>query len=159
MDLGSILAILALSLVVVAYVVRPLVEEEGFAVSSEGRKLSALEAEREQVLNVLQEMDLDHAMGKIAEDEYRRLRARAVSRGAEVLKEIDALRGLDPPEGASPEPQAEAEGGADLEARIERAVASRRRYAAYCNQCGQARLPGDAFCTRCGAKVAEGSRG
>ena len=93
MDIGSILAILALAIFVFAFIVRPLFEVEGIKDTYYGRELSSLLAERERILTILQELDVDYAMGKIVERDYGEQRSNLVTRGATVLKNIDIQHG------------------------------------------------------------------
>ena len=94
MDLGSILVTLAIAIIVVGFVARPIIEKRGYAVTEANRRLSALQAQRDQILTVLQELDMDQAMGKIQGKDYEAQRSDLVSRGAAVLKELDRLSGV-----------------------------------------------------------------
>lgn len=94
MELGSIFLILALLLLVGLFVSRPFFER------SESRRVSvpsqvehdrsALLAERDRLLNALQELDFDYTMGKIPEEDYPAQRTALVQRGADVLRMLDA---------------------------------------------------------------------
>lgn len=84
MDIGSILLILGLLLLVTLFIARPLMEKRSVVVSQEEHELSALLAERDRLLNALQELDFDYAMGKIPEEEYPAQRSVLLQRGAEV---------------------------------------------------------------------------
>jgi hypothetical protein len=94
MDLGSILIILALILVTVAFVGHPLMRGVGLEVTEINRRLSELLAERDRVLAGLEELDMDHAMDKVLQEDYLVQRGSLVSRGAEVLKAIDEMQGF-----------------------------------------------------------------
>ena len=93
MDIGSILIILAITIVTVAFISKPLVEKRGYVVTDSDRRVSTLQAQRDQILTVLQELEMDHAMGKVEGEDYQSQRAAMVSRGAAVLKELDLLTG------------------------------------------------------------------
>jgi hypothetical protein len=153
MDLGSILIGLALALLTAAFVARPLIERPGMNMTPEHRRLSTLEAERDRVLASLQELDLDYAMGKVLEADYRTARAELVTRGASTLKAIDDLSGGVGEEAAAASPSQD-----DWEAEIEVAVLRLRGHAeeaaaGFCGQCGQPVVGGDRFCARCGARL------
>jgi hypothetical protein len=147
MDLGSILLGLALALVVAAVLARPLFEHAASGVSDAERKLSMYQAERDRILNRLQELEMDFAMAKVIEADYEGERRVLMQQGAEVLREIDALQAADIP-------AAEAQ---SLDARIEAAVASARSQSqlssGFCPNCGAPVRAGDIFCTRCGQAI------
>ena len=155
MDLPSLLLILALTILVAAFVLRPLLAPtpDSQIPLGEGGRRSALLAERERVLSILQELDFDHAAGKIPEKEYPARRAALVTEGAAVLKALDEAENVE--EWFAPE--AAFKGAEDREAALEALVASLRiapangkAPAAYCTQCGMRAQAGDQFCSRCG---------
>ena len=183
MDLGSIFLILALLILVGLYVSRPFFERQESAVEvpvdTLDHQRSALLAERDRILNALQELDFDYALGKIPEADYPGQRALLLHNGAEVLRQLDVM-------------QAEA-GAEDAETRLEAAIAARRadasstasakatasgrgvraaavaapddeveamlanrrrvrseKSAGFCPQCGGAIRQSDRFCPKCG---------
>ncbi|MGH2620910.1 MAG: zinc ribbon domain-containing protein [Anaerolineales bacterium] len=143
-DLGSILFGLAMLVLVVAYVMRPLAA--GGQASQAGGQISSLQAEREHLLDALQELDLDHYMGKVLEKDYRPQRQALTQQGAQVLRRIDELQG-------PPGPQVSLE--AELEAEVAKLRAVPQPSRQYCQQCGSRVLPSDRFCSNCGATQAE----
>jgi hypothetical protein len=112
MDFGSIFLILGLLILVVIFISQPFFEKRSAEVSQTEQDLSALLAERDRILNALQELDFDFALGKIPEAEYPVQRAALVQRGADILRRIDELQ-----------PQTVEE---NAEERLEAAIASRR---------------------------------
>lgn len=115
MDIGSILLILSLLLLVGLFVARPLFESKpapGEQASREDHELSSLLAERDRLLNALQELDFDNTLGKIPAEDYPAQRAALLQRGADVLRMLDALQ---------PQPVA-----GDAEERLEAAIDARR---------------------------------
>lgn len=150
MDLGSILIILALALLAAAFIARPLVEHKGASIAEEDRRLSTFQAERDRVLDALQELDSDHAMKKIMPGDYQIQRATLLARGAEILKAIDKMEAV----------AVESSSEMDLEAELEVAVARLRRVrrgtsGGFCGACGGAVVAGDSFCSHCGASLPE----
>ena len=150
MDLGSLLVILALGLIAAVFIAQPLMGSRGLGVTKEERRLSELQAERDRVLTTLQDLDMDHAMGKVLEEDYQAQRNALVSHGAEVLREIDDLHG--PVREVSPE--------TDLDDEIETAVAQLRKgedqeSSRTCSSCGREVIAGDRFCVHCGASLIE----
>jgi rubrerythrin len=180
MDIGSILLILALLLLVGLFIARPLLERKAVGVSQEDRQLSSLLAERDRLINALQELDFDHTLGKIPDADYPDQRASLLQHGAAVLRQIDQY---------NPQPTND-----PVEARIEAAIAARRadlarnahgdnadrlrqaasrngddeleakiaarrrerqdKPAGFCPQCGRPIQKSDRFCPGCGASMA-----
>jgi hypothetical protein len=126
MDLGSLFLILALLIFVIWFVGRPFFERRhgsAKSVSPQDQTFSSLLAERDRVLNALQELDFDFTLGKVPEEDYPAQRAALLQRGAEALRKIDALT----PPPSRPSPHAVGEGGESSgEDRIEAAIAARR---------------------------------
>lgn len=152
MDIGSILAGLALLALVAAFVGRPLFERSGVRVADEDRELSSLLAERDRVLSLLQEMDMDRAMNKVLEEDYRAQRADLLKEGAAILRKIDSLQPS----------EVIAEDASDFEREIEREVARIRQAEKpvadrYCPACGADVSPDDRYCMQCGEPLMEGT--
>jgi len=152
MDLGSLFLILALLVLVVLFISRPLLTHRAVVVSEREKELSVLLAERERILDALSELDFDHSMGKIPEEIYPAQRNRLLQRGAEVLRQLDALQ---PGEGQAPVLQADTTAPDDeLEALIRARKQARGGVTAkYCPQCGSPVQAGDRFCASCGADL------
>src|SRR5512134_3005538 len=113
MELAAIFFSFAVLVLVGIYLYAPFMERRARRVTEEEHELSALMAERDRVINSLQELDFDFKLGKIPEEDYPTQRAGLLQRGAEILKKIDAL---------APQPAS----AQDTEARLERAIAARR---------------------------------
>jgi rubrerythrin len=129
-------------------------------------------AERDRVINSLQELDFDFKLGKIPEEDYPTQRASLLQRGADILREIDLLTA------STPNGRASGSQEQDTEARIEKAIAARRadgsaaqselsdddlesmissrrkgrkdRSAGFCPKCGKPVMVTDLFCPSCG---------
>ncbi len=149
MDLGSFLIMTGLGLLVVAFLARPLLDRRVSGATADDHQLSALQAERDKILTMLREIDMDQAMGKIGADDFQTQRAALMTHGSAVLRELDALGEV---------PAESTPGSDDLDAAIEAAVAARRGAAttgaaSFCTRCGQSLQPHDRFCARCGAPV------
>ena len=116
MDLGSIFLVLALFTLVGLFISRPFFERKEVVSGAETTLLdhqrSALLAERDRILNALQELDFDYALGKIPEEDYPEQRSFLLQGGADVLRQLDALQ--------------EEVASDDVEARLEAAIAARR---------------------------------
>lgn len=166
MDIGAILLIVALLLGVGLYLAAPLFDNRTRRASEGTQEISSLMAERDRVINALQELDFDFRLGKIPEEDYPPQRTELLQKGAEILKKLDALAPTK-------------SGAADAESRLEKAVASRRadataaqtaqvsdddiesllaarrkahktKSAGFCPRCGKAVAVSDHFCPSCG---------
>ena len=116
MDIGSILLILALLILVGLFIARPIFERKAVIVTSQtgqdDHEFSTLLAEKDRILNALQELDFDQTLGKIPEEDYPAQRALLLQQGASILRQLDQYnhRVL----------------AGDAEERIEAAIAARR---------------------------------
>jgi hypothetical protein len=177
MDIGSILLILAMLILVGLFIARPLFDRQAVIVNGRTRRedheLSSLLAERDRVLNALQELDFDYSLGKIPEEDYPAQREALVSYGAMVLRKLDELQAKPDASGveerlelaiaarraeavqAGPPPAVTAALPLLEDDEIEARLASRRRErkdksAGFCPQCGRAVQKSDRFCPGCG---------
>ncbi len=124
---GSLFVILALAVIVVLYVGRPFllnIEQKpagNTKVNEHDREhqISSLLAERDRVLNALQELDFDYSLGKIPVEEYPQQRAALLKSGSDVLRALDEITA------------ASLANNQAAEDRIEAAVAARRADAAH----------------------------
>lgn len=163
--LNSILLILAVIILVGIYLYAPFTTRARRARENESHEVSALKAERDRVINSLQELDFDHNLGKIPADDYPEQRAALLQKGADILRQLDELA----PSITS---------GSKAESRIEKAAAARRadlktaaqkfdddeiesmiaarrkqhksKSAGFCPKCGKPVLVSDKFCPSCG---------
>jgi len=132
MTIGAMIMGLALLVLIVSIVLRPL--------TSRGRRDRVLpepaqQPRLEHVLAALRDLDFDHQTGKVSEDDYTPARARLLAKAAQAMDQ---------------DPESSVED--ILEARVKEI---RRRLdqdvpAACCTGCGGRLHPGDRFCTRCG---------
>jgi hypothetical protein len=169
MELTAIFFSLAVLILVGIYLYAPFMERRARRVTEEEHELSALMAERDRVINSLQELDFDFKLGKIPEADYPAQRAGLLQKGADILKQIDSLA----PQLVSTQ---------DTEARLEKAIAARRadgsvaqtkvtddelegmissrrkgrtkKSAGFCPRCGKPVAVTDRFCPSCGKSLA-----
>src|SRR5512134_3558126 len=165
MELAAIFFSFAVLLLVGIYLYAPFMERRARRVTEEEHELSALMAERDRVINSLQELDFDFKLGKIPQEDYPAQRAGLLQKRAEILKKIDSLA----PQLVSTQ---------DTEARLEKAIAARRadgsvttagvtddeleamissrrkgrtnKSAGFCPRCGKPVMVTDRFCPSCG---------
>ena len=168
MEIAAILLTLGVIVLVGLYLYAPLLERQGHRVTLEEHELSALLAERDRVVNSLQELDFDFKLGKIPEGDYPTQRVALLQKGADILRNIDSFS-----------PQADP--SQDTESRIEKAVAAHRadasntqaeindddlesmivsrrkshknKSAGFCPKCGKPVLTSDKFCPSCGKSL------
>ena len=152
MDIVALLLTLAVLILVGAYLYAPFLRGYGKRVTDEERELSALLAERERVLDSLQELDFDFKLGKIPEGEYPGQRASLLQKGADILRKIDALSVEHPREAAKTS-------GKELtDAQIEALISKRRAerkgtFEGFCPKCGKPVMANDRFCPSCGKSL------
>lgn len=167
MELTAIFFSLAVLILVAMYLYAPFMERRARRVTEEEHQLSALMAERDRVINSLQELDFDFKLGKVPEEDYPVQRASLLQKGADILRKIDVL--------------APSSTQVDTEARIEQAIAARRADAAvtkpeltdddievmissrrkvrthksagFCPRCGKPVMVADRFCPACGKSL------
>lgn len=168
MQLTAIFFTLAILILVAIYLYAPFTERRARRVTEEEHELSTLMAERDRVINSLQELDFDFKLGKIPDEDYPTQRASLLQKGADILRRIDSIA-----------PQITSEQDAD--ARIEKAIAARRadasvvkpevsdddlesmiaarrrgrkeRSSGFCPKCGKPVMVSDRFCPSCGKSL------
>jgi hypothetical protein len=175
MELTAIFFSLAVLILVAMYLYAPFMERRARRVTEEEHELSALMAERDRVVNSLQELDFDFKLGKIPEEDYPAQRTSLLQKGADILRRIDAL--------APTSPFAKRDGvdGPDTDTRLEQAIAARRadasvsnvrvteddlesliasrrkgrknKSAGFCPKCGKPVMVTDRFCPSCGKSL------
>jgi hypothetical protein len=148
--LGTLLLGLALLCVIGLIIALPLFERRRPAIKPPTR-YEALQQERRDIVRAIRELDFDHRTGKINDADYQRVRGGYVQRGAQALRELDAL---DEP---------------SVDAAIEMRVAALRavtnadgngngsgdaeRDTRVCPACGETVKTSDRFCPHCGHRL------
>ncbi len=169
MDIGAIFLILAILILVGLYLYAPFLRRGRSLPSEEYHEISAWLAERDRVINALQELEFDFHLGKITPEDYPLQRAELLQKGADILRKLDEL---------APPTDRRMQGSA---ARIEQAVAARspesaggqaglpdddlesliaarrkehgEKSAGFCPRCGKPILVTDRFCPSCGKSL------
>jgi len=168
MQIAAFFFTLAIFILVAMYLYAPFMERRARRVTEEEHELSALLAERDRVINSLQELDFDFKLRKIPEEDYPTQRAELLQKGADILRKIDSFS----PQTASTQ---------DEETRLEKAIAARRADAStakpevsdddveslissrrknrkekssgFCPKCGKPIMTTDRFCPSCGKSL------
>jgi rubrerythrin len=170
MELGSLFLVLAVLVIVGVYLYAPFTTNARRLRKAETHEVSALKAERDRVINSLQELDFDHNLGKIPPEDYPEQRALLLQKGADILRKLDELA---PASSSAINAEARIEKAtaagradssesapafADNDEDIESMIAARRREhkgksAGFCPKCGKAVLVTDRFCPSCGKSL------
>ena len=159
MELGAIFLLLLVLAIIVLFVSKPFSESWRIQARS-SYELSSLLAERERALNALQELDFDYGLGKVPQDEYSVQRANLLRNGADVLRRLDEIQGVETMQAEEPDKQTFAKSHTsflsdeDLEELIAKRRGNRRqKTAGFCPRCGKPILRSDQFCPTCGQRV------
>ena len=143
--IGTVIAILA-----GAFIVRPLSAYRPERLREVDRERSTLQAEQDRILALIEELEMDHAIGKILDEDYEVERSRLLQQGAKNLKKLDELQIDTVPE--------DVQGRRSLEDELEASVATLRekklgKGQSFCGNCEAKVLVGDRFCVVCGEKL------
>ncbi|MBI3162552.1 MAG: zinc-ribbon domain-containing protein [Chloroflexi bacterium] len=170
MELGSLFLVFAVIVIVGMYLYAPFTTRGRRLRKAESNEVSALKAERDRVIDSLQELDFDFKLGKIPEGEYPDQRATLLQKGANILRKLDELA---PAMSSSINAEARIEKAtaavradsaskraavADADDDIEAMIAARRKQhsgksAGFCPKCGKPVLVSDKFCPSCGKSL------
>lgn len=143
---------LVMSLIILYYVIKPLLESKyrlaHLSVVQKNGSVSKLQQSKTELLSAIKEIDFEYQMGKLAQDDYDRLKQEYQANAVRVLQEIDKKKG-----------------GNDHEADVEDEI---RRYRQqmktgkpaaggeaknFCPACGSRVQPEYRFCSQCGEKL------
>lgn len=158
MDPAAIIILLIVLVFIVLFVTHPFFERRRVRATESSHELSFLLAERERLLTALQELDFDQSLGKIPVEDYPVQRTELLQKGAEVLRQLDALspitatlvsdkvqrtnRALEPTARLSDD---------DLDDLLAKRRNIRKdKTAGFCPKCGKPVLHSDVFCPSCG---------
>ncbi|MBI2955575.1 MAG: zinc ribbon domain-containing protein [Chloroflexi bacterium] len=104
-----------------------------------------LSSQKEATYGAISELDFDHAMGNLSDQDYNELRERYKLKALALMKLIDEAEKANPP-AQSPEPRLD-------DARQTREGGATRTF---CSGCGAKAGPDDRFCARCGKPLVSG---
>jgi rubrerythrin len=168
MELGTIFFLLAVLVIVGVYLYAPFMSRKSRVSAAETHELSTLKAERDRIINSLQELDFDFNLGKIPAEDYPTQRAELLKKGSDILRKLDELEPV-------------LSSARDAQSRIEKAAAAKRadastkaaelsdddvealisarrkqhksKSAGFCPKCGKPVLATDNFCPSCGKSL------
>lgn len=131
-----------------------------------------LREEKKRVLKAIKELDFDHEMGKISDDDHRQVRAGYERRAIEVIRSLEQDPGLHPelqraldggaavsevgdddPSAREPAPPPVGRPPLPGEAGVPMAVTDPGPTAAGCLDCGSVNDPDAKFCKNCGVSL------
>jgi hypothetical protein len=110
-----------------------------------GRARAAIDREKTLVLRSIKELEFDHAMGKVSDQDFADMGMRLRTRAAGLLRQLDA--------GVAYSAQIEQELARRLAASGLPAAAESSQPDRFCTQCGTATPPGARFCGQCGHRL------
>jgi hypothetical protein len=120
--------------------------QERFAVSIVGgRARAALEREKTLALRAIKDLEFDHAMGKVSDQDFAEMGGRLRSRAAGLLRQLDT--------GVAYSVQIERELARRLEALPQTKDTPPATAVGFCAQCGSRHEASARFCTQCGHRL------
>jgi rubrerythrin len=170
MEILSIFLILTVIVLIGLFLYAPFTTRARRTRAQETHEVSALKAERDRVINSLQELDFDFSLNKIPEGEYPEQRAALLQKGADILRKLDELAPVSSSaidaevriEKATAAGRADASEMTPIHAAsdddLESMIAARRKEhksksAGFCPICGKPVLVTDKFCPSCGKSL------
>lgn len=164
MEIGSVFLILAVLIITGMYLYAPFTSRASKIYNNSAEhELSALKAERDRVINSLQELDFDFKLGKVPAEDYPEQRQMLLQKGAEILRQLDEIEKTFSSqdvetriEKAAAKKRADASSETELDDKeIENMINERRKEnknksAGFCPKCGKPVLVTDKFCPSCG---------
>ncbi|UCC61979.1 MAG: zinc ribbon domain-containing protein [Anaerolineae bacterium] len=127
---------------VIAFLAWPWRRQGGAKLPTQDVHGETLNDRYEAMLTALRDLDFDHAVGKVAEDDYASLRGPLLVQAADLMAQLDTQNTAE----------------ADLDARLDGEILALRlaRHAEedrVCPVCGRIPSPGDLFCAICGTRL------
>lgn len=158
MELGSVFLILAVLVIAGIYLYAPFTERVRQVDINESHEISGLKAERDRVINSLQELDFDFKLGKIPAEEYPEQRANLLQKGAQILRQLDEFEPMPASKNAEDVIEKAVSdshlSNDEIEALIlERRKEQKSKSAGFCPKCGKPVLVTDKFCPSCGKSL------
>jgi len=163
MQIVSIFFTLGILIFVGVFLYMPFLERRARRVTVEEHETSTLLAERERVVNSLQELEFDFKLGKVPEEDYPTQRANLLQRGADILRKLDELapgsmetsKQVDKEARIIAARRKKVSGKKLTDDDIESLIAARRtgrksKSAGFCPKCGKPVMASDRFCPACG---------
>jgi hypothetical protein len=165
----TILFALLIALGAFAYVILPLVRQDVPLLPLEDDRLTDLLARKDTALRALKDLEFDHQVGKINDEDYQRFQERLSRQAVGLLQQIERIT----PESAQLDEQMEAEIAKMRRVQERKGIAVPASPASvaingvsptagavhFCTECGTSLTPSFKFCANCGTPVARVSVG
>ena len=90
--MGALLALLA-TVAAVCFAAWPLVRGRGGAADEGGDELGELVSQRDLAIADIRELDFDHDLGNLSEEDHQALREQSKRRAVAILKQLQAQEG------------------------------------------------------------------
>jgi len=154
MNLEPILLLLGILFLTIAYISRPFVLSNTGSGVKDGSEIE-LRAERERLIQNIQDLDFEYKLGKIPQVDYPLRRTELLERGAKIMAQLDRKLAKTP----SASPPAKISGKSiDFDELIEDMILKRRssqkeQTGGFCPDCGKVVLIADQFCPNCGHAI------
>lgn len=152
MNIGVVLLILAVVVVVVILIANPFLQNPKSLNLQPDQRQSSLLAEKERLLQSIQELEFDHQSGKIPDPLFENQRKLMMVEAAGVFEKLGKIQ----PDPTSPQPKEDGSDGSKRDYdQLEELIAKRRvvlqqKSKGFCQKCGTAVLETDRYCPKCG---------
>jgi ribosomal protein S27AE len=166
MDLAALFLVLTVLVLAAILIFRPFWDKKQFTTSTlniktnkdadqREHKVSSLIADKERLLNAIQELEFDHATGKITDELFPEQRTELLHQAAGVLHQLNELSvpnstvSSTGSKGSASKPEYD-----DIEELIaQRKSVQKKKTTGFCPKCGNAIKDDDQFCPRCGTTL------
>jgi hypothetical protein len=153
-NIESIILLLGILFLTIAYISRPFVVARTGSGVKDGSEIE-LKAERDRLLQNIQDLDFDNKLGKIPQADYPLRRTELLERGAKIMAQLDRRSAGG---SSSPSPVAKMSKTIDFDEMIEDMILKRRasqkeQTGGFCPDCGKVVLITDRFCPNCGQVI------
>lgn len=157
MTTGSILLGVAILLLVVLFVARPLIQRAPVTPLPRTSRQRLL-AQKEALLTEISSLDFDYETGKLPPELYQHQRAVMVAEAAAILEQLDSLPQVviadAEIEAAITQLRGQAPAAPVVAPPVAVAVSGTGNgHGRFCTQCGSTIDPNDKFCAHCGSKI------
>lgn len=158
----TLLVALLLSLAALAYVVLPLLAKQPPLLPVEDDRLTDLLARKDSAVRAIKELEFDHQVGKISEEDYQRFNQRLSRQAITLIQQLEKIT----PESAALDEQLEIEIAQRRQAHpaakpqkvtpsvaVHTSITTATAVTRFCTECGAKIDANFKFCASCGAPV------